>query len=139
MTDPRIIRIAAALIEDGTGRILLVRKAGTHAFKQAGGKIEPGETPVAALIRELDEEIGLSVAESELHPIGRFSAPAVHEPDHRVDAHVFHLRTDRQPVPAAEIAEALWVDPAQVDRMPLAPLTRAYILPAWRDKAGARL
>lgn len=56
-----IIRVAAALIEDGAGRLLLVRKAGTSCFMQAGGKIEPGEDPAAALLRELDEEIGLRV------------------------------------------------------------------------------
>jgi 8-oxo-dGTP pyrophosphatase MutT (NUDIX family) len=39
------IRIAAALIDDDSGRMLLVRKAGTPWFMQAGGKIEPGETP----------------------------------------------------------------------------------------------
>ena len=71
-----VIRIAAALIDDGAGRLLLVRKAGTRFFMQAGGKIEPGETPAAALIRELDEEIGLKVAEADLSPIGRFSAAA---------------------------------------------------------------
>ncbi|HIV78359.1 MAG TPA: NUDIX domain-containing protein, partial [Candidatus Sphingomonas excrementigallinarum] len=71
-----IIRIAAALIEDGAGRLLLVRKAGTSCFMQAGGKIEPGEDPAAALLRELDEEIGLRVGVDALRPIGRFSAAA---------------------------------------------------------------
>jgi hypothetical protein len=39
------IRIAAALIDDGAGRILLVRKFGTEWFMQAGGKIEKCERP----------------------------------------------------------------------------------------------
>ncbi|WP_408734888.1 NUDIX domain-containing protein [Asaia platycodi] len=42
----RVIHIAAALLHDGAGRLLLVRKHGTVAFMQPGGKIEPGETPV---------------------------------------------------------------------------------------------
>jgi len=50
---PRTIWIAAALIEDGEGRLLLIRKAGTEWFMQAGGKIEDGESPLAALRREL--------------------------------------------------------------------------------------
>lgn len=41
----RTIRIAAALIDDDTGQLLLVRKAGTRWFMQAGGKIEDGESP----------------------------------------------------------------------------------------------
>lgn len=128
-----VIRIAAALIDDGAGRLLLVRKAGTRFFMQAGGKIEPGETPAAALIRELDEEIGLKVAEADLSPIGRFSAAAANEPGHSVDATVFHLRADHRPVAAAEIAEAIWVDVASVEAMPLAPLLRDHILPRFRD------
>lgn len=128
-----VIHIAAALIEDGAGRVLLVRKAGSGFFMQAGGKIEPGEAPADALVRELDEEIGLTVAPSQLRPLGRFSAAAANEPDHRVDAHVFTLRSDHEPVPAAEIAEARWVFLDAVGSMPLAPLTRDHILPAWRN------
>ena len=128
-----IIRIAAALIEDSAGRLLLVRKTGTRFFMQAGGKIEPGETPAAALVRELDEEIGLAIAEDALRPVGRFSAAAANEPGHHVDATVFHLRVDHDPVPAAEIAEAIWVDPRSVEAMPIAPLLREHILPRYRQ------
>ena len=64
-----VIPIAAALIEDGAGHVLLVRKADTRFFMQAGGKIEPGEEPAAALVRELHEEIGLIVAEADLQPL----------------------------------------------------------------------
>jgi 8-oxo-dGTP pyrophosphatase MutT (NUDIX family) len=49
------IRIAAGLIVDHAGRVLLVRKRGTQTFMQAGGKIEPHESPVEALARELEE------------------------------------------------------------------------------------
>jgi len=59
------IRIAAALIDDDAGRLLLVRKAGTKWFMQAGGKIEDGETPVSALRRELREEIGLTLDDGD--------------------------------------------------------------------------
>ncbi|QXT34508.1 NUDIX domain-containing protein [Sphingomonas sanguinis] len=133
---PAVIRIAAALIEDGAGRLLLVRKAGTSCFMQAGGKIEPGEDPVAALIRELDEEIGLRVDVDDLRLIDRFSAAAANEPGYSVDATVFHLHSDHHPVAAAEIAEAIWVDAATAETMTLAPLLRDHILPWWRaDRA----
>jgi 8-oxo-dGTP pyrophosphatase MutT (NUDIX family) len=128
-----IIRIAAALIEDGAGRLLLVRKAGTSCFMQAGGKIEPGEDPAAALLRELDEEIGLRVGVDALRPIGRFPAAAANEPGHRIDATVFHLRSTHAPIPAAEIEEAIWVDVATAETMTLAPLLRDHILPLYRQ------
>ncbi len=49
-----MIIIAAAIITDSQGRCLLVRKRGTEYFMQPGGKPEIGETPHAALIRELE-------------------------------------------------------------------------------------
>ncbi|HVK68447.1 MAG TPA: (deoxy)nucleoside triphosphate pyrophosphohydrolase [Polyangium sp.] len=68
MTDassrPPVLVAAAVLVEEG--RVLLTqRKRGTHlagAWEFPGGKVEPGEDPRAALVRELGEEIGMEVS-----------------------------------------------------------------------------
>lgn len=99
---------------------------------QAGGKIEPGEAPLDALRRELREEIGLLLTDGEARYLGRFIAPAANEPDHYVEAEIFHLRIGHSPAVSAEIAEAVWVGHGQAEAMPLAPLTRDHILPLSR-------
>lgn len=130
MNDPvRTIRIAAALMHDDRGRLLLVRKTGTRWFMQAGGKIEDGESPWAALRREINEELGLLLPEEEGAYLGRFASPAANEPGHVVDAEIFRVRTRHVPALRAEIAEAVWVSPAEAMALPLAPLTRDHILP----------
>lgn len=72
--------MSAAVITDADGRLLLVRKAGTTAFMQPGGKPEAGEDAAQTLIRELAEEIGLRLQPSDLTPLGEFTAPAANEP-----------------------------------------------------------
>lgn len=121
------IRIAAALIDDGAGRMLLVRKAGSRAYMQAGGKIEPGEAPLDALRRELAEEIGLEIADAPW--LGCFQAPAANEPGRIVEVELFHLTMVHDPAIAAEIEEARWVEIAQAGELPLAPMTRDHVLP----------
>lgn len=128
-TPARTIRIVAALIDDGIGRLLLVRKKCTHWYMQAGGKIEDGESPWLALKRELIEEIGFSLSDEEGQHLGCFRSPAANEPDHIVQAEVFHIRTRHVPVIRAEIGQAVWVSYAEALAMPLAPLTRDHILP----------
>ncbi|MCB2251859.1 NUDIX domain-containing protein [Pseudomonas chlororaphis] len=130
---PPLIHIAAALLVAPDGRTLLVRKRGTQAFMQPGGKIEPGELPSHALARELEEELGLRIAPDDARYLGRFSAPAANEPGHVVEAQLFRLDLDSDQVtPAAEIEEVRWVDPANADELTLAPLTRDLILPFYR-------
>ena len=60
----RIIRVVAALIRDPDGRVLLVRKRGTQAFMQPGGKRDVGESDVAALSREIAGELGCRVRDA---------------------------------------------------------------------------
>jgi 8-oxo-dGTP diphosphatase len=128
----RTIHIAAALIEDDQKRLLLVRKAGTQWFMQAGGKIEQGESALSALHRELREEIGLSLNEDEARYLGQFSADAANEANHVVVAEIFHVRVSYTPTVSAEIEEAVWVAPATAELMSLAPLTRDHVIPLSR-------
>ena len=85
------IRVAAALIVDDDGRLLLVRKEGTRVFMQPGGKYEPGETGAHTLARELHEELGLVIAPDALEPLGVFIAPAANEAGMLVEAEVFRV------------------------------------------------
>src|SRR5690348_3857370 len=94
LTDRLSIRIAAALIVDGAGLTLLVRKRGTQTFMQAGGKIEPHESPAQALARELEEELGIRVAPETPEYLGEFTAQAANETGHIVNAACFYLRAD---------------------------------------------
>ncbi|MDR8406702.1 NUDIX domain-containing protein, partial [Acinetobacter baumannii] len=85
---------------------LLVRKRGTEYFMQPGGKPEIGETPHAALIRELEEELNFSVSPEELVQVGRFTDAAANEPGHLVSADVFLIATNRVSfTPTMEIEE----------------------------------
>jgi len=79
---PKTICIAAALVLRDNGDTVLVRKRATTSFMQPGGKIETGETPVHALLRELVEEIRLVAEAGALLPMGQVLAPAAYEPGH---------------------------------------------------------
>jgi len=128
----RTLQIAAALMDDGQGRLLLVRKRGTKWFMQAGGKIRTGENAWTALRRELHEEIGLDLPETVVPYLGCFSAAAANEPDCVVAAELYHVRSSHSPSAGAEIEQAVWIELALAERLELAPLTRKHVLPLAR-------
>ena len=71
--DDQILLVVACALVDADGRVLLAQRpegkklAGMWEFP--GGKVETGERPEAALIRELDEELGVTTWESCLAPL----------------------------------------------------------------------
>jgi len=74
---PTFLVVAAALA-DAEGRVLLQQRAPGRAmaglWEFPGGKVEAGERPEAALVRELHEELGIKVAETDLVPAAFASA-----------------------------------------------------------------
>jgi 8-oxo-dGTP pyrophosphatase MutT (NUDIX family) len=137
---PRRIHIAAALLVRDDGMTLVVRKRGTTAFMQPGGKLEPGEAPEAALRRELGEELHIVGSLGEPMRIGQFSAPAANEAGAVVVADLFRMDFAGDVTPQAEIEEIRWIDPAAPGSIQLAPLTRDEALPALlrsRNRAGS--
>ena len=69
----KLVLVAAVALIDRDGRVLLTKRpegkplAGLWEFP--GGKVEPGETPEAALIRELHEELAIETWQSCLAPL----------------------------------------------------------------------
>ncbi|NWK95729.1 8-oxo-dGTP diphosphatase MutT [Sphingobium lactosutens] len=124
--------VAVALI-DADGRVLLQQRppggsmAGMWEFP--GGKVEPGETPEAALVRELEEELGIRTHESCL-------APATFASEPLGDRHLLlllYVCRKWQGVPEARHATALqWMRPTQMYgvEMPPADLPLIGILEA---------
>ena len=124
-----MIEVAAVVIRNPQGHVLTVRKKSSTKYQLPGGKPEAGEALVDAALREVAEEVGLTLDAESLNKLGTFDAPAANEPGQTVRGHIF---TYPRPVishAAAEIAETAWIDPAD-PQCELADLLRSKVFPA---------
>ncbi|MEI3849528.1 MULTISPECIES: NUDIX hydrolase [unclassified Microbacterium] len=130
------VHVSAAVLVDDAGRALVVRKHGATVFQQPGGKPDPGETALDAVVREVAEETGIVADRAAFEPLGRFTDAAANEPGHLVVADAYVLRVaagSGTAIPAAEIAELRWIGEHEVEATPLAPLSRNQLIRyAWR-------
>lgn len=116
-----LLVVAAALV-DADGRVLLQKRppggsmAGLWEFP--GGKVEPDETPEAALVRELEEELGIRTHASCLAP-ATFASEALGE---RHLLLLLYVCRKWEGVPDARHATALkWMRPAQMYALDMPP------------------
>jgi len=130
MAQSKLLLVAAAALVDTDGRVLICQrpqgKALAGLWEFPGGKVETGETPEACLIRELDEELGITVSHACLAPFVFAS--------HGYDS--FHLlmplylvrRWDGL-VQAREHEAIAWVKPARLSDYPMPPADAPLV--AW--------
>jgi 8-oxo-dGTP pyrophosphatase MutT (NUDIX family) len=107
----------AALAHVRDRRLLQARSAGKEVFYMAGGKIDPGETPVQALCREVREELGVAV--TAFRELGVFECEAYgHAPGTGLHMTCFTAELTGEPRPASEVAELRYFTVSEYAAMP---------------------
>lgn len=98
-----------AVIQDSDGHLLVVKKnvPGRNTYIIPGGRPETGETELQTLERELQEELGVTVASAT--PFGIYEEPSEFE-DASLRMTVFDVQIEGRPIPQSEIVDLLWVD-----------------------------
>jgi len=126
----KTVLVAACALVDADGRVLIARRpagkqlAGLWEFP--GGKVEPGETPEACLIRELDEELGIAVTHACLAPF--VFASHTYETFHLLMP-LYLCRRWEGFVTAREHEALAWVRPEKMDDYPMPPADKPLV--AW--------
>lgn len=119
----------------GGAELLTVRKQRTSRFMLPGGKLDPGEQAEEAAVREVAEELGLTIEAGALRSLGVFDEEAANEADTRIDATIYRAPLNGTPRAAQEIAELRWT-PIENPPDDLAPLLARHVLPALRNSAA---
>jgi 8-oxo-dGTP diphosphatase len=128
LADLPVVLVVCVALVDADGRVLLAQRppgkpmAGLWEFP--GGKVHPGESPEAALIRELKEELGIDTAASCLAPFTFAS--------HRYES--FHLlmpmyvcRKWQGTATPLEGQRLAWVRPGRFDEYPMPPADKPLV------------
>jgi 8-oxo-dGTP diphosphatase len=132
----RLLLVVAVALVDTDGRVLVAQrpegKALAGLWEFPGGKVEPGERPEQALIRELDEELGITVEDACLAPL-TFASHAY--PDMHLLMPLYICRRWTGFVHSREGQALRWLRAKELRDIPMPPAD-APLIPALEDLLG---
>lgn len=126
-----IVIAASAFVVDDAGRLLMIRRTDSGKYALPGGRHELGETMTQTIIRETEEETGVTIEVTGL--IGIYS-----NPDHVIEFSDGEVRQEfsicfrgravaGEPRPSDETTEAVWVERDRVGGLDVHPSIRLRI------------
>ncbi|MEV1176189.1 NUDIX domain-containing protein [Nonomuraea sp. NPDC049784] len=126
MTAMDVMQVVAAAVVEQERLLLVSKKIAPEVFYLPGGKPEDGESAEQTLVRELNEELGVSPLDMNL--LGHVEDVAVLE-GVPMRLTVFVTQIDGSPTPAAELATLGWTNGRDSYIPLLAPAIRNQVLP----------
>lgn len=134
-----LVPAVAAVVRDEAGRVLMIRRTDNDLYALPGGAQDIGETVVQAVVRETEEETGITVEVTSL--VGIYSDPrhviAYDDGEVRQEFSIcFRARPlAGEPRTSSESKEVLWVDPAQLGTLNIHPSVRLRIQQGLENRA----
>jgi len=135
---------AFAAVRDSAGRILLARRADTGNWELPGGRVEPGESAIDAVVREVAEETGVTISVTGLSGVYTDPGYVMVYPTGEVRQQ-FAVCVHAVPVSGraspdgTEMIDAAWIDPDGLEHLPIHPGMRLRIDHALTDPERVRL
>lgn len=130
--DKPVILVAAVALVDRDGRVLITQrppdKSMSGLWEFPGGKVEPGETPEAAVVREMHEELGITIKPACLSPL----TFASHDyEDFHLLMPLFVCRVWEGFATPREGQELKWVPPTSLNDYPMPPADKPLVAMLW--------
>lgn len=116
---------------EGT-KFLVCQKTPEHVTKEyilPGGKIETGETEVACLEREIQEELNSKVAVDSLEFVGEYSGIASGYADRDVNIRLYKGKISGAPSPSTEIQAFFWIGKEDIENPNVSPILKTQVIP----------
>lgn len=127
-----IHKAAAVLIRDR--KLLVERSAGKEFFVAPGGKLEKEETPIKALVRELNEELGIEITGSDCTFLDTYYAQAANSPEKPLRMDVYIVVGWNGEILAKEAQELAWITSENKANLPIGSIFEHDVVPLLKAK-----
>ena len=129
----QIFKAGGILLKDN--KLLVTWSQGKDIFFAPGGKIEEGETPEQALIRELYEELHIEIDIESLEKFGIWSANAAGELETEITMYTYIVTNWIGEInPENEIEEIQWIDSSTLQNVTLGSIFKHEVIPKLKER-----